>query len=292
MSAVAASSELSVSVAYRRPKLVLDPWLCLDARGPSLIQKLQACAELWLVRELWHILDNSHYFAQEPKALLDDDGAVPSVTDYRALFGRAAQLANSPGDASCSARARALRRSLQFWDGLRLSSDLLGLKLFWLGDGLSESLLPEGSSPQLHPQHERLVEWLDGELKPRSPVQCAQRDALALALALGDVPILSTADRAGEVLSMARWLSASKLSCQQVSEPDLLLELERESWRSLLVRANCSSLVWSGLQLTLLHVNGSASFLPLGADEAAEGADLPSSEPPACEYPRVFWYAL
>jgi hypothetical protein len=289
MSAVAASSELSVSVAVRRPRLVLDPWLCLEALGPPLIQKLQACAELWLVRELWHILDNSHYFTREPTALLADEAAAPSAHEYRALFASGRALERAPVVEPSPVCAAELRRSLQFWDGLRSSTDLAGLKLFWLGDGLSESLLPEGTPPQLHAHHERILEWLDASLAPRSPVQCAQRDALALALALGDVPILSSAQGAGEGRSMASWLAATQLSVRQIDAPDELLGMEREAWRALLVRANCAPLVWSGLRLTLIHVSGAGALWSNDGEPTAEVAPLCTA---SFVPPRVFWHAL
>ena len=190
-----------------------------------------------------------------------------------------------------TANVEQLRSALQFWDSLRLSNDLLGLKLFWLGDGLSESLVPDGSSAQLHPRHERWVEWLDGTLSPRSPMQCAQRDALALALALGDVPILSTAERAADVASMAQWLGLTRVPCERIAEPDELLGLERQAWKSLLVRANCSALVWSGLRLVLLHAS-SASAISVEPDSTFDTEAPAVSTLHLVSSPRVFWYAL
>lgn len=289
MSAATVSPDLQVSVAQRRPKLVLDPWLCLNPFGPSLIQKLQAHSELWLVREFWHILDNSHYFTQDPHALWAAEGAAPSGKEYRALFARGASATTTATGNDSTANVEQLRSALQFWDGLRLSNDLLGLKLFWLGDGLSESLLPEGSSAQLHPRHERWVEWLDGALAPRSPMQCAQRDALALALALGDVPILSTVERASEVVSMAQWLGITRVPCEQIAERDELLGMERHAWKSLLVRANCAPLVWSGLRLVLLHAS---SAMNLEHDSGMDAETPVSPTPFSVSPPRVFWYAL
>lgn len=288
----AAAPELSVSVAHRRPKLVLDPWLCLSAYGPALVQRLQAHAELWLVREFWHILDNSHYFMQHPTSLLTESAGSPSPNEYRALFGRAAEeQLLAPVAAAARPSALELRRSLEFWDGLRLSSDLLGLRLFWLGDGLSESLIPEGSPPQLHPLHERFVEWLDARLAPRSPLQCAQRDAVALSMALGDVPILSLAEAGEPGLELQRFLDESQVECKRIDDQDALLELERETWRALLVRANCASLVWSGLNLALFHVSSESSLLTADT-ESSEQAELPRSTLAQTEVPRIFWHAL
>lgn len=288
----AAAPELSVSVAQRRPKLVLDPWLCLSAFGPALVQRLQAHAELWLVREFWHILDNSHYFMQQPASLLSESAGAPSPNQYCALFGPANEAGLlAPDAADGRAGMVGLRKSLEFWDGLRLSSDLLGLRLFWLGDGLSESLIPEAAPPQLHPLHERLVEWLDGRLAPRSPLQCAQRDAVALSMALGDVPILSLAEAGDVGLELGRFLEKHDVACRRIDDDDALLELERETWRALLVRANCASLVWSGLSLALFHVSSESSLLAADTD-VSEQAEVSLSTFARAQVPRVFWHAL
>jgi hypothetical protein len=297
------ASDLSITLGARRPRLVLDPWLCLDGAGPVLIQRLQALAELWIVREMWHILDDSHYFALYPNALVSTEGGKHALRDYRALFAnpedapnadpRSSQLGQTQESGS-DARALELRRTLQFWDQIRISSDLSGLRLFWIGDGLAESLLPDGSPTWIHPLHERLARWLDTKLEPKSPLACAQRDALALSLCLGGVPVLSLRDRAGEAFSLTSWLSATNMSCAAIPDGDRFAALERELWTSILVRANCTPLMWDGLHLSLVHVHAA---LPPNAQHEGPAQVESSDElvelcPDHVEQARAYWFAL
>jgi hypothetical protein len=290
----AAPAELLITLGYRRPRLVLDPWLCLDPLGPHLIQRLHGLVELWIARELWHILDNSHYFALHPRALLSDEPRW--LDDYRARFHpvRERALDGEPNDAlpADAERTQDLLRALAFWDGVRLASDLSGLKLFWLGDGLSESLLPEGSATTLHAAHERTAAWLDRRLQPRSPLASGQRDALALALALGGAPVLSLIDRQGEQYALPSSLTSSGVPCARIPDDDRLVGLERDSWTSLLVRANCAPLWWRGLRLALVHVYSSALDCVVSGElaEPAEGAgDVASFENQPL---AIYWYGL
>jgi hypothetical protein len=290
----AAASEVSIHLGQHRPRLVLDPWLCLDADGPLLIQRLQGFAELWIVRELWHILDDSHYYSAHPGALVSERG--PRVREYQALFAGAPEstvLADSRALSADGERDRDLADALLFWDRARLATDLAGLRLFWMGDGLAESLLPEGTPASAHERHERLVRWLDERLAPRSPVACAQRDALALSLSLGGVPVLSVLDRDGEAFSLSGWLSSCRVRCAELPIDDRWLGLERDRWTSLLVRANCAPLFWNGLRLAVVHLCSSEQvMLPLAAITGDEADEVPIEHLARSEQVNAFWYAL
>lgn len=283
----------------RRPAAVLDPWLCLNRLGPALIQRLQRSVELWIVRELWHILDNSHFYSLSPDALITPADPRDLLSEYQRAFVNE-QLESETSDAPLATavdlRRASLEVTLRAWERIRLSTDLAGLKLYWLGDGLCESLLPDGSSPSIHARHNQVVEALDRKLLPNSPVACGQRDALALALALGGVPVLSVIDADDAAPSLcARLLENSGTPCQRAPDHDALVASQRSIWQTLLVNAHCASLVWSGLRLALVHVE----FPELGVWSAqdftpdADGSAASSFAPPSeLQNGNVYWCEL
>ena len=290
---LASAAELSLSVTRCPPRLVLDPGLCLSDAGPLLVERLQSETELWLPRELWRILDNSEYFAARPEAL---DGGARSVgaSEYeltlrRVLSSRlsaAGEVEAEPGSDPEPKLDNELARTLDCWDAIRSSTDLLGLRLFWLGDGLAESLVPPGYAENLHARFEALAERLDGLLAPSSPLGCGRRDALALSLALGGVPVLSTLDADSDAPALCAF--ARGFSSTEVDAADAFAALEREQYRSSLVRARCAPLLWSALPLAVVHVHAPGTC---GARSrlAAEGA-----ESGAHTFARasLFWYRL
>ncbi|MDF5708725.1 MAG: hypothetical protein PUP90_13950 [Nostoc sp. S4] len=48
---------------------IIDPALALSVHGVPLIQQLGEVMELWVVRELWHILDNSNFYLHHPELI-------------------------------------------------------------------------------------------------------------------------------------------------------------------------------------------------------------------------------
>jgi hypothetical protein len=53
--------DLSLTLSQRRRPCVLDPGLMLSRFGLPLIRRPGELVELWMVRELWHVLDNSQF---------------------------------------------------------------------------------------------------------------------------------------------------------------------------------------------------------------------------------------
>lgn len=62
--------DLSVTISQRRWSCVLDPTLALSYYGLALVKRLRQVMEVWVVRELWNILDNTHFYLQDPASLL------------------------------------------------------------------------------------------------------------------------------------------------------------------------------------------------------------------------------
>jgi len=256
--------------------------------GLALVQRLQEQAELWLVRELWHILDNSLHFARHPRSLTAPHEIVePSKP-------KPPSRAETTADARAPMPEAAVSESLRAWESIRSATDLAGLRLFWLGDGLSESLLPEGVPGQVHAIHEHLVEVFDRALLPQSPVACGQRDALALAVALGGAPILGCLDASTSDATPCTWLRIPKARSLHVD--DHWAAWEREKWLALLGRSGCLPLLWGGLNLAVVnvHVPGLVTFCS-GMAKAAGDEDCPivgEAYRCVCDEVRLFWHSL
>ena len=293
---LAKAPELSVTVKHRSPRLVLDPRLCLSPAGPLLVERLQDEAELWLPRELWRILDNSHYFSLRPEALFDDRAASAGTPEYELTLRH--DLAGCPEETAPSAHAepnpeaRELPHTLEAWDSIRMSNDLLGLRLFWLGDGLAESLVPPETRDDLHPRFELLAEQLDALLAPLSPITCGQRDILALSAALGGTPILSVLEAGTERPGLCSFAAAG-LTVTEIERSDDCALLEREQYRSLLVRSQCAPLLWSALQLAIFHLHAPGAHRS-SAPATASAGSLPATlrQSRAFADAALYWYRL
>ncbi|WP_287128680.1 hypothetical protein [Candidatus Cyanaurora vandensis] len=236
-------------------RAVLDPTLALSPHGLTLAQRLGGLLELWVVRELWHILDNTYFYLHQPEQVFAD------------------ALRCSP---------QQLIRALQQWERVRLETDLVGLKLHWIGDGVSESLLPEGTPPQLIAQTEALACALDQpQLLP------ALRDALALAAALGTAFILTHCHQ-DQPPAVCLALQRCGMTCQRLGVDDPLVVIERDQLQQLLVQAGLAKLLWSGLELAVLHLVVPDVSLP-----PTELTFLESFTPPnPWQSAQGFWYPL
>src|SRR5213594_2963272 len=164
--------DLSFTLSQRRRACVLDPGLMLSRFGLGLIRRLGELMALWMVRELWHILDNSQFYLEQTESLfrMSDDERVP--------------LRQMPSRDEIATAMKA-------WERIRMENDLSGLKLFWIGDGLSESLVPPGTGADLVWRYESLARALDRHLSSTGPMACAARDTAALVAALGAAFVLT-----------------------------------------------------------------------------------------------------
>lgn len=285
------SRETHIKIESRRPRAVLDPWLCLQPAGPVLIQRLQPFVELWVVRELWNILDNSQLYQARPEALHAPSDEGPRFEDLSQLqlrmlldksLSNHSEVAVRSSD-RLDASAQAIANSIRVWERVRLSSDLAGLQLFWAGDSLAESLFPPGTPQRTQSAYERAARLLDRALSPKTPLACGQRDALALATALGGAPILALADTS-DTQAPAHYAALQASAALRI-EPvpqDALNATEQHLWWSLLCQANAAALLWQGLRVGLLHVH-SPWLMDAFCEQDAEEPREPSLEEPSFE---------
>jgi hypothetical protein len=288
---------LSLTVDTKRRACVLDIQLALSTYGLLLAQRLSSELDLWLVRELWQILDNTGYYLSRPTSL-----ASRRLGD--------AGLARSREDSEDGG----LRRILRQWELARSETDLAGLKIYWLGDALSESLLPTGADPHVVHRFEILACALDRRVH-RSRALAGQEDVLAdcfrdaaalnAALTRNRSFILSQV-RPGETGADApeplicSYLRTWGVHCCRV-EPGPRTEIERELIRPILARTGVSEFMWAGLKLSAVHVLAPhAVVIPSPQEgDASVGEDYPEvaddDDPSQTDWWKgaaAFWYPL
>jgi hypothetical protein len=157
---------------------------------------------------------------------------------------------------------------------------MTGLNVFWIGDQLGQSLLPEGIQPNVIKRYERLACNLERQPQqdktPCEPLNAAVRDAAALAATLESAFILTcrldSAKPQDSPSTLFRTLESWNIPCKQIDNADPIATIERDYIRHLLVHAGLSSLLWSsGLNLAVLHLSlPAASSLESSEEDADE----------------------
>jgi hypothetical protein len=228
MDAAPVFSDLSIQVARRRCRCVLDPNLALSRYGATLVRLIAPYAENWAVPELFSVLDSAQLYEQEPELLI-----WPST---------------NPAD------VEAVPDVLHDWMQLREEASRC---LYWVGDALRESFLPDDLDDSVLVRWEAAARTLESRL-PQSidatgPLIAAMRDAAALCAVLPNACILGRG-RNGEVPAICRHLQQWGLECENLAPQDDLASIERAAFLRLLVASGLAPLVWSGLTLAVVHL--------------------------------------
>lgn len=264
--------ELNFRLHARRWACVLDPSLALSAQGLVLARQAGDVMQLWVVREFWHILDSSEFFAARPEALVGDHGPLER-----------------------------LPQSLKDWDRARTEVDMVGLKLWWIGDGPSESVLPEGIDARLLHSYEALACSLSRRVRSAQPMSTAMRDAAALAAALGDCFVLSLGPQDGQPAPpICAVLQTWDIPCRRIDAADPYAAMESEHLRQLLVHAGLAQHLWAGLQLAVVRLLLPNATLPISGPPALIDDLADESEPVRSELPapdlwasaQAFWHLV
>lgn len=238
------SPSRSITPSQQRRSCVLDPSLFFSHYSLLLVQSLRETLELWVARELWHILDNPGFYYKQPNFAMSQTELEQSPECYSVAHQNRIQM-------------------LKNWEIIRAKTSLTQLNLFWMGDRPGESFLPDSTDPQLMEHWEALARSLD----ERSPQQSlsgnmlapAFRDTAALAAVLGSAFIL-TCQPAGDgeqmnnppeiCLVLEQW----GIPCKQIGPLDAIAVMERENLLQLIVSTGLSKLLWAGLHLVVVHL--------------------------------------
>jgi hypothetical protein len=287
-------TKLSNSVPAKindRYSCVLDPTLALSDYGLPLVKQLGEVMDLWVARELWHILDNIHFYLQQPELLLSRNDISKRSLGIR------------------YPTQEEIVRVLQKWEYICSETDLLGLRLFWVKDKLGESLLPNGINLDIIWRYEFLARSLNNQIGQRlddvgETLTYAFRDTLALTAALESTFILTHQlprdsvenSPPGICVALERW----GISCQAVDPLDRIVTIERDYLRHMIVQTGLAKHIWSGLRLSVVHLLVPASngaSVPLGSQESSLSEiksfiERPKSEKNLWEEAQGFWYQL
>lgn len=267
----AAIPDLLVQVSRRRIRCVIDPHLALSRDGAALVRLLAPYAESWVVPELFAVLDSARLYTREPELLIWPDtdpadiGAVPGL--------------------------------LRDWMQLREEA---GRSFYWVGDALRESYLPDEVEESVVIRWEAAARTLDSRLpqniEATGPLIAAMRDAAALAAVLPHSCILARGRR-GEAPLLCSRLREWGITCERLTGCDDLASIERAAFLRLLVAAEITPMIWSGLQLAVVHllVPHSGRLCP-SDDFAPEPVEFTGDEIASHGHPwqdaQCFWYDL
>lgn len=227
----------------QRPPCVIDPALALSPSGLLLYQNLGEAMELWVVRELWYILDNINLYLQKPELV------VPGIkAAEKTLFEKRTSLEETLW-------------SLKEWEKLRGARDLSRLNLFWLGDNLRESLLPKDREPEIFSYWEFLARSLDNQIDkiPTNDVlTLAFRDTVALLASLGSAFILTyqlPSDYEKNLPpDICKALETWHIPCKCLTQKDPVVILEQEYLRELITNTGLAETFWTDIHIVILHL--------------------------------------
>ena len=273
--------DLEIRLAHRRQSVVLDPGLALSLHGAPIAARLGRVADLWIVPELWHILDN-----------------VALSQGHRRAWDPAQALGHAPRDMALSVR---------LWERLRSESDLTSGAFFWIGDALRESRLPEAAPAGLLQNCEILAQSFDarghatraGTPSPRggnqSPLWPATRDALALSVVLGTGLVLTHLDADGTP-ALCRMLDECAVRSTPIDAGDGVAAREREQLRRMAAACGLAKFVFAGLNLAVLQLLV-PRYVPFSVPAEPDGLpdleDLPLAVSATLwDDAQGFWYPL
>lgn len=265
---------------------VLDPSLLLSSYGLPITRGLGNVMELWVVRELWHILDNIQFYLQHPEAI--QTGVASTTAD---------RVPMTPPETN------QVLQDLEYW---RMNTDPARLNVFWIGDRPNESFLPDGADPRLIQRWEFLAHALHSELEAQfhcvSGLDVALRDTVALSVALSTGFILtyqiSAKHRAKTPPNLCLTLGNWGFACQQIDDSDPIVNLERDRLLRLLVSVGGAKFLWSGLHLAILHIVAPSVRLTDLVDDRLSPIDTQADAESAIstinlwQGTRGFWYWL
>jgi hypothetical protein len=268
----------SVSASTKRC-CVLDPALALTPLGLEIARRLSPHLELWIGRELWHILENVQSYIQSPALLVADaSSATPAELEQ-------------------------LQYTLRNWENFMAMTERGKSGFYWFGDTLWDSQLPVSRSKHTFRQWEYLSHWLDKtgltDDQPMNILKLGSQDAVALAASLESAFILTfrnvQANHPNLPPAICSTLMGQGLNCQGIDRPDSLVEMEKNQLKQLLVLSSLAKFCWSGLHLAVVHL-----VIPtLTAAEPSLPAPLSSDHWSNHPYPlnpwssgTAFWYDM
>lgn len=231
---------------YQNWSCVLDPAIALSHYGVTIAENMGKEIELWVVRELWNIINNAEFYTRRTELI-------------------------TPEAISTKQIAAETIWSLKEWAKTKQEKDLARLGVYWLGDNLQESFLPHNKPVEFFKQWEALATALDKRNESISNddseiLTSAVRDTIALAGSLKSAFILTyqlpTEFERGSSLPICEMLKTWGISCQAIEPHHPIVAMEREYILQLIVRAGLGKLLLAGVHLAAFHLVIPATTAP------------------------------
>jgi hypothetical protein len=244
----------------KRCSAILDIDLALSSFGLLFALRLSEAFDVWLVRELWDILDNTTVYRSKPDLLFPSEPEANSGT-----FAEGAAVRDIP-------------EILEQWETARVESDLGGFKIYWVGDAMRESLFPKGLDTYLVYRFEKLAKCLDSKAENSQRVGPAYgrgehaepaflrcfREAASLAAALTQYRSIIFTRRALHQEQKANGIPVSEplicsylrqwgIATRQVSQSSKLPILSG-LLAPVFANTGITELIWGGLDLAAVHI--------------------------------------
>lgn len=277
---------LVINVDAERQACVLDVDLALSRFGLLFSLRVAQEMNVWLVRALWEILDNTQFYLRNPGLLFDAHFRSPDRAEYAELVA-----------------------ALDQWHVARLEADLAGLRVYWAGEARKESLLPKDCDEQLIPRFERLAKCLDVDDVVSSQLGIRTyrysdfaRDTVALTAALVRYrPVIFTRLPAAgkrdndEEPQLCRYLRRCDIPCRRVDGRSHRIA-NASQWGAFINRNNLQELFWSGLRVAAVHIVAPGVLaLPSAGDpgEVYPPTDCEDQAARRCwKTAQAWWYPL
>jgi hypothetical protein len=253
-------------------RYILDPSLVLSEHGLLITKQLALQAEIWIAHGLWHILDNASIYIHQPElaAMTSDTMAGEALNDVQFENWTSPPLRTNYR----SGHGQGLVGILQHWQQFLASTPPSRFIIYWLGDKLWESRLPDDFTmtdfadwAALNQDLEQFISATESGANPstgklQTLLDLALQETIALAAYLESVAILTrssapltakTSEHTSVPLLCDR-LAQWQIPCQQVVSETTWVNLERQYCNDLLVRAGIAKLCWQNLNFDLLHL--------------------------------------
>jgi hypothetical protein len=224
---------------YQNWNCVLDPAIALSHNGVLIAESMSKEINLWVVQELWNIVNDANFYANRAELITPSTIAVTKGVLTAELLW-----------------------SLKEWSKTKQEKDLAKLGMYWLGDNLQESLLPGDKSVELYKQWEASASALDrrnqiNQDKDSDILTLAFRDTIALAASLKSAFVLtyqSSTDLSGSPPAICQALENWGISSQVITQRNPIIAMERQYIRQLIVRAGLGKLVLVGVNLVAFYL--------------------------------------
>lgn len=224
---------------YQNWSCVLDPAIALSHHGVTIAENMGKEIELWVVRELWNIINNAEFYSHRTELI------TPKTINTRQSI------------------VAEIIWSLKEWEKTKQEKDLARLGVYWLGDNLQESFLPSNKPVEFFKRWEALAKALDkrNESIPSDDSEIltsAFRDTIALTVSLKSAFILTyqspTEFDNGFSPPICEMLKTWGISCQAINKRNPIAAMERQYILELIVRAGLGKLLLAGVHLAVFHL--------------------------------------